>query len=206
MKRGYAHLAEKTFVVDTVEAKPGDHVVEDAHRREGIRPLEHHPDPAAQHLRLNIRSVDVEVAKPDAASNGPSGVVVEPVDGTQHTRLATPGRTDEGGHLAGGHLEGDIADGDMIAEGDAHVVERHGGAVHFGIRSVCRRLRFLGEPPRPVVEMGPRIGCVVGRLACDLVVPLHRVFLLSVQATIRAVTLRISTRARSTNAVPHAVC
>jgi hypothetical protein len=109
--------------------------------------LEDHPDPTAKHLGLNIRSVDVEVTEPDGASNGTSRVVVEPVYGTQHTRLAASGRTDERGHLAGGHLEGDIADGEVIAEGDAHVVERHASTVRSGTWSICRHLRFSGELP-----------------------------------------------------------
>ena len=90
VQRGLGGVAEQGLAAHPVEAQTGDDVVEDAHGREGVGPLEDHADPAAHQLRPGVACVDVEVAELDRALDPPAGVVVEPVDGPQDGGLAAP--------------------------------------------------------------------------------------------------------------------
>ena len=58
---------QQRLVPHPVQPQPGHHVVEDAHRRERVRPLEDHPHPAPDELGLGVAGVDVEVAHHDPA-------------------------------------------------------------------------------------------------------------------------------------------
>ena len=83
-----------------VEADAEGDVVVDRHR-ERRRLLEHHADPGAQQIEVQVRRQNVLAVEQDFAFGALAGIeVVHAVEDAQQRRLAAARRTDEGGDLA----------------------------------------------------------------------------------------------------------
>ena len=70
-------------------------VIVNAHR-EGVRLLEHHANPLAQHIDIHLILIDIHTVQQDIAGNAAAfHQVVHAVQALQESRLAAAGRTDE---------------------------------------------------------------------------------------------------------------
>ena len=69
------------------------------------------------------RAVDIELAEVHPTLDTAAQVVVEAVDGSQQSGLATPRGADERCDLASRHLQRDPAYGEMVFETDRDVLE-----------------------------------------------------------------------------------
>jgi hypothetical protein len=105
------------------EAEPGHDIVEDAHGRERVGPLEHHPNPAPHELSWRTGRINVQVAELYPTLHAAAKMVVETVDGPEESRFAATRGPDQSGHLQRGHVEVDPTHGDVVAEADRDVLE-----------------------------------------------------------------------------------
>jgi hypothetical protein len=78
--------------------------------REGVRPLEHHPDPLPQVHHVHLAAVDVDAVDKCLADDlHPFDQIVHPVERTDERALPAARRTDERRHLVAVHRERYIA-------------------------------------------------------------------------------------------------
>src|SRR5439155_5269332 len=102
-------LVENPLALAAVEAHPEYHVVVDAHR-EWRRPLEEHAHSAAQAGDVDVVTEDRLLTDQHIALDTVTRhQVVDAVEAAQQCRLATTGRTDDGGDLAERSREVDVA-------------------------------------------------------------------------------------------------
>ena len=107
-----------------VELHAREHVLLDRHRRERVRPLEHHADLAAHEHGVDAGTVQVVAVEQHLALDAGAGDdLVHAVEGAQERRLAAAGRADEGRDAAGLDREGDALDGEEVAVVDVEVVD-----------------------------------------------------------------------------------
>src|SRR3954471_10134910 len=187
--------------LDARELQARRDVLEDRHRREGVRLLEHHPDRAADGDDVDVGRVDVEVVEQDLALGVRAGdLLVHPVDAPHERRLAAAGRADHRRHLVGRVLEVDALDGVGIAVVgvDAAQADARRGRVR-GRRPADGARRKLHRRPAPrgvgrFVSWGGHRGLRVSGHAASLLLRWIR----------RAIRVRSTTITTSVSPAPHA--
>ena len=105
-------------------------VVVDRHRRERVRPLEHHADAATQRHRIDPRRVDVVIVEEHLAGDvGAGNDFVKSIQAAQEGRLAAPRRADQGGDGLWFDRHRDILDS-LVAAVEARKTERFDALGH----------------------------------------------------------------------------
>src|SRR5262249_11635784 len=103
---------------------------------ERVRALEHHADAAADRDRVDAGAVDRIAVQLDLAHDAaPGNELVHPVERPQERRLATTGRSDQGGDVLADDVQTDGAAPLLVAVEDRQVAhDELGGRRRFGIR------------------------------------------------------------------------
>jgi hypothetical protein len=117
-------LVELLLVAHAGELEAGHDIVADRHRRERVRPLEHHADGAAHLHRVDLRRVDVlAVEQHGAVHPRPGDDLVHPVQRAQHRRLAAAGGPDERGDHLRRHRQRHALDRVELAVVDVQILD-----------------------------------------------------------------------------------
>src|SRR5712672_2496069 len=126
------HLGFRNLLVEPDAERD---VLIDRHRKRR-RLLEHHADPRPQQVEVELGIEHVGLVQHQLAGGALARVeIVHPVENAKQGRLATTGRTDEGGHAMGAERQVDVLQRVVLA-----IVEVEAARGHFR-----RRLRLLSQ-------------------------------------------------------------
>ncbi len=121
------------------QADPGEDVVEDRHRRKGIRPLEYHADTPAGIGRINTRCVEVVPVEQHFALDARVGDdLVHAIQTAEQGRFAATRGADQRGDQAGLETHVDVLDGLVLAVVSAQIP-------HLKLGRTRLRRRWLGH-------------------------------------------------------------
>ena len=108
-----------------IEADAEGDVLVDRHR-ERRRLLEHHADPRAQQIEVELGVEDVGLVQHQLPGGALARIeVVHPVEDAQQRRLAATGRADEGGDAVGAERQVDVLQRMVLAVIEVEVARRH---------------------------------------------------------------------------------
>ena len=132
-KRGHAErffesLVEDLPIAHSVQSQPDEHVLLDRHGRKGIRFLENHSDPAANHRGIDPGGVKVFAAKQNLAFHPRArDELVHSVKATEEGRFPATARPDDRGDRFRRDRDRDVLDRALFAVPDREILHVEGG-------------------------------------------------------------------------------